>query len=34
VTDPDPEKARRATEAMFTTKKMDFAGVQAAYAAG
>jgi predicted 3-demethylubiquinone-9 3-methyltransferase (glyoxalase superfamily) len=34
VTDPDPDKARRATEAMYTMKKMDIAAVQAAYAGG
>lgn len=32
VADPDPGKARRATEAMYTMKKMDIAAVQAAYA--
>ena len=34
VTDPDPEKARRATEAMFTMKKLDLAALQHAYAGG
>jgi predicted 3-demethylubiquinone-9 3-methyltransferase (glyoxalase superfamily) len=34
VTDPDPEKARRATEAMFTMKKLDLAELQRAYAGG
>ena len=34
VTGPDPEKVRRATEAMFTMKKMDIGALQAAYAGG
>jgi predicted 3-demethylubiquinone-9 3-methyltransferase (glyoxalase superfamily) len=34
ATDPDPEKVRRVTEAMFTMKKMDIAALQAAYAGG
>jgi predicted 3-demethylubiquinone-9 3-methyltransferase (glyoxalase superfamily) len=29
--DPDPEKARRATEAMFTMQKIDVAALQKAY---
>lgn len=29
--DPDPEKARRVTQAMFTMKKLDIAALQAAY---
>jgi len=34
VTDPDPEKARRATEAMFTMKKLDLAALRRAYVGG
>jgi predicted 3-demethylubiquinone-9 3-methyltransferase (glyoxalase superfamily) len=34
VTDPDPEKVRRVTEAMFTMKKLDIAALQRAYAGG
>ncbi len=34
VTDPDPEKARRVTEAMFTMKKFDIAALRRAYAGG
>lgn len=34
VTDPDPEKVRRVTEAMFTMKKFDIAALQQAYAGG
>jgi predicted 3-demethylubiquinone-9 3-methyltransferase (glyoxalase superfamily) len=34
VTDPDPEKVRRVTEAMFTMKKFDIAALQRAYAGG
>jgi predicted 3-demethylubiquinone-9 3-methyltransferase (glyoxalase superfamily) len=32
LADPDPEKARRASEAMFTMKKLDIAALQRAYA--
>jgi hypothetical protein len=32
ITDPDPEKVRRVTEAMFTMKKLDIAALQKAYA--
>jgi predicted 3-demethylubiquinone-9 3-methyltransferase (glyoxalase superfamily) len=32
ITDPDPEKARRASEAMLTMKKFDIAALQRAYA--
>jgi predicted 3-demethylubiquinone-9 3-methyltransferase (glyoxalase superfamily) len=32
IADPDPEKARRASEAMFTMKKLDIAALQRAYA--
>jgi predicted 3-demethylubiquinone-9 3-methyltransferase (glyoxalase superfamily) len=31
MNDPDPEKVRRVTEAMFTMKKLDIAGLQKAY---
>jgi predicted 3-demethylubiquinone-9 3-methyltransferase (glyoxalase superfamily) len=31
VTDPDPEKVRRVTEAMFTMKKFDIAALQKAF---
>ena len=34
MADPDPAKVRRATEAMFTMKKLDIAALQKAYAAG
>jgi predicted 3-demethylubiquinone-9 3-methyltransferase (glyoxalase superfamily) len=34
IADPDPEKARRATEAMFTMTKLDIAALQKAYAGG
>jgi predicted 3-demethylubiquinone-9 3-methyltransferase (glyoxalase superfamily) len=30
--DPDPEKARRTTEAMLKMKKLDIAGLERAYA--
>lgn len=33
MSDPDPAKAKRVTEAMFTMKKLDIAALQAAYAA-
>jgi predicted 3-demethylubiquinone-9 3-methyltransferase (glyoxalase superfamily) len=33
ITDPDPVKAKRVTEAMFTMKKLDTAALQQAYAA-
>ena len=33
ITDPDPAKAKRVTEAMFTMKKLDIAALQQAYAA-
>jgi predicted 3-demethylubiquinone-9 3-methyltransferase (glyoxalase superfamily) len=33
ITDPDPEKAKRATEAMLTMTKFDIAALQKAYAA-
>jgi predicted 3-demethylubiquinone-9 3-methyltransferase (glyoxalase superfamily) len=32
ITDPDPEKARRATEAMYTMKKIDIAAIRKAHA--
>jgi predicted 3-demethylubiquinone-9 3-methyltransferase (glyoxalase superfamily) len=32
ITDPDPEKVRRVTEAMFTMEKLDIAALQKAYA--
>lgn len=32
LTDPDPEKARRATEAMYTMKKIDLAAIRKAHA--
>lgn len=32
VTDPDPVKARRATEAMYTMKKIDIAAIRKAHA--
>jgi len=32
IADPDPDKARRASEAMFTMKKLDIAALQRAYA--
>ena len=34
ITDPDPEKARRATGAMLTMTKLDIAALQKAYAGG
>ncbi|MBO0848957.1 MAG: VOC family protein, partial [Pseudonocardia sp.] len=34
VADPDPEKARRATEAMYTMKKIDLAAIRKAHAGG
>ena len=34
ISDPDPEKVRRVTEAMLTMKKMDIAALRAAYADG
>jgi hypothetical protein len=34
MADPDPEKARRVAEAMFTMTKLDIAALQKAYAAG
>jgi predicted 3-demethylubiquinone-9 3-methyltransferase (glyoxalase superfamily) len=34
LTDPDPEKVRRVTEAMFTMKKFDIAALQQAYSGG
>ncbi|RAJ66647.1 putative 3-demethylubiquinone-9 3-methyltransferase (glyoxalase superfamily) [Streptomyces sp. Amel2xB2] len=34
VTDPDPEKARRATEAMLSMKKLDIAELRRAYESG
>jgi len=34
IADPDPEKARRVTEAMFTMTKLDIAALQKAYAGG
>lgn len=34
MSDPDPAKVRRVTEAMFTMKKLDIAALQAAYASG
>jgi predicted 3-demethylubiquinone-9 3-methyltransferase (glyoxalase superfamily) len=32
ISDPDPEKAKRVTEAMFTMTKLDIAALQRAYA--
>jgi predicted 3-demethylubiquinone-9 3-methyltransferase (glyoxalase superfamily) len=32
ITDPDQEKVRRVTEAMFTMKKFDIAALDRAYA--
>ena len=32
ISDPDPEKAKRASEAMFTMKKIDIAAIRKAYA--
>jgi predicted 3-demethylubiquinone-9 3-methyltransferase (glyoxalase superfamily) len=34
INDPNPEKARRASEAMLTMKKLDIAALQQAYAGG
>jgi predicted 3-demethylubiquinone-9 3-methyltransferase (glyoxalase superfamily) len=34
IADPDPERARRATEAMLTMTKLDIAALQKAYAGG
>jgi predicted 3-demethylubiquinone-9 3-methyltransferase (glyoxalase superfamily) len=34
IADPDPEKARRVFEAMFTMTKLDIAALQKAYAGG
>lgn len=34
ISDPDPERARRATEAMFTMTKLDIAALQRAYDGG
>jgi predicted 3-demethylubiquinone-9 3-methyltransferase (glyoxalase superfamily) len=34
IADPDPEKARRVNEAMFTMTKLDIAALQKAYADG
>jgi predicted 3-demethylubiquinone-9 3-methyltransferase (glyoxalase superfamily) len=34
MADPDPEKARRVAEAMFTMTKLDIAALQKAYAGG
>ena len=34
ITDPDPRKAGRATEAMLTMTKLDIAALQKAYAGG
>lgn len=34
IADPDPEKARRVNEAMFTMTKLDIAALQKAYAGG
>lgn len=34
ISDPNPEKARRATEAMFTMKKIDIEGIRQAYTQG
>jgi predicted 3-demethylubiquinone-9 3-methyltransferase (glyoxalase superfamily) len=34
LSDPDPEKAKRATEAMFTMKKIDIQGLRDAYHSG
>jgi predicted 3-demethylubiquinone-9 3-methyltransferase (glyoxalase superfamily) len=32
ISDPDPDKVRRVTEAMFTMKKFDIAALQKTYA--
>jgi hypothetical protein len=32
LADPDPEKVKRATAAMYTMKKMDIAALERAYA--
>jgi predicted 3-demethylubiquinone-9 3-methyltransferase (glyoxalase superfamily) len=32
MSDPDPAKVKRVTEAMFTMKKLDIAALQAAHA--
>lgn len=34
VNDPDPEKATRATQAMFSMRKIDIAGIRKAHAGG